>query len=255
VMDVSEARRAQEALQAAQAALAHASRVSTLGEMGASIAHEVNQPLAGIVTNGEAGLRWLDRKQPELGEVRGAMERMIRDAKRAGEVVQRLRALAAKAPPKRLLIDLNEVIGESIALLQRDIHDRRVVLKTDLANGLPPVLADRVELQQVIINLMVNGMQAMEPLTDRPRSLCVRSCGDADQALVAVQDSGVGLEPQAAARLFTPFFTTRDGGMGMGLSICRSIVESHGGRIWASSNEGPGATFRFALPLPAEGSP
>ena len=255
VMDVSEARRAEEALQAAQAALAHASRVSTLGEMGASIAHEVNQPLAGIVTNGEAGLRWLDRKQPELGEVRGAMERMIRDAKRAGEVVQRLRALAAKAPPKRLLIDLNEVIGESIALLQRDIHDRRVVLKTDLANGLPPVLADRVELKQVIINLMVNGMQAMEPLTDRPRSLCVRSCGDADQALVAVQDSGVGLEPQAAARLFTPFFTTRDGGMGMGLSICRSIVESHGGRIWASSNEGPGATFRFALPLPAEGSP
>jgi C4-dicarboxylate-specific signal transduction histidine kinase len=252
VMDVSETRKVQEALQATQAALAHAAQVATLGEMSASIAHEVNQPLAGIVTNGEAGLRWLGRQEPELGEVRGAMERIISDAKRASEVVQRLRALARKAPVKKLPLDLNDVIGESIALLQRQIQDHRVALKTDLARDLPPVLADRIELQQVIINLMVNGMQAMEPVTDIPRRLIVRSSVEADHVLVVVQDSGVGLQPGAVARLFTPFFTTRGDGMGMGLSICRSIVESHGGRIWASSNDGPGATFRFALPLRRE---
>jgi C4-dicarboxylate-specific signal transduction histidine kinase len=252
VMDVSETRKAQETLQATQAALAHAARVATLGEMSASIAHEVNQPLAGIVTNGEAGLRWLSRKEPALGEVRGAMERMISDAKRTSEVVQRLRALARKAPAKRQPLDLNDVIDESIALLQHEIQNRHIILKTDLARSLPLVLADRIELQQLIINLMVNGMQAMEPVTDQPRCLFVRSSIEADQALVVVRDSGVGLAPGTAARLFTPFFTTRHDGMGLGLSICRSIAESHGGRIWASCNDGPGATFHFTLPLRLE---
>jgi C4-dicarboxylate-specific signal transduction histidine kinase len=252
IMDVSETRTAQEALRATEVALAHAARVATLGEMSASIAHEVNQPLAGIVTNGEAGLRWLDRKQPELGEVRAAIERTIRDAKRASDVVQRLRALARKAPGQRLPLDLNEVIADSIAVLQREIQNRRIVLKTDLAPDLPAVLADRIEVQQVVINLMVNGVQAMEPACDRPRVLLVRTAIETDQAVVAVQDSGVGLDPAILARLFNPFFTTRDGGLGLGLSICRSIVESHGGRIWASANDGPGATFRFALPLKPE---
>ena len=252
VMDVTDTRNAEEALGATQAALARAARMATLGEMGASIAHEVNQPLAGIVTNGEAGLRWLDRKEPELGEVRGAMERMIRDAKRASQVVERLRALVRKTPAKRLPLDMNDVITESIALLQREVQTHRIVLKTDLARDLPLVLADRIELQQVVINLMVNGMQAMESVTDRPRLLLVRSSADETQVVVAVQDAGVGLEPAAMGRLFNPFFTTRDGGMGMGLSICRSIVEAHGGHIWASPNEGPGASFQFALPLQPE---
>jgi C4-dicarboxylate-specific signal transduction histidine kinase len=252
IMDVSETRRAQEALHATEVALAHAARVATLGEMSASIAHEVNQPLAGIVTNGAAGLRWLDRTQPDLDEVRAAIERMIRDAKRASEVVQRLRALARKAPAERRPIDLNDVVTDSIALLQREIQNRRVVLKMELASGLPAVVADRIELQQVVINLMVNAMQAMERVTERPRLLTVRTTREKDQALLAVQDAGVGLDSASLARLFNPFFTTRPEGLGLGLSICRSIVEAHGGRIWASTNDGSGATFQFALPLRAE---
>jgi C4-dicarboxylate-specific signal transduction histidine kinase len=249
LIDVSEIREAQEALHAAQTALAHAARVATLGEMSASIAHEVNQPLAGIVTNGEAGLRWLDRKEPELGEVRGTMERMIRDAKRASQVVERLRALAKKAPAQTTPLDLNEVITESAALLQREIQNHRIALQLDLAHDPPPVLAGRVELQQVVINLMMNGMQAMESVTDRPRYLVVRSSRHNDALLVSVRDSGIGIDPDNMGRLFNAFFTTKANGMGMGLSIGRSIVESYGGRIWASNNDGPGTTFQFALPL------
>ena len=194
LIDVSEARQAQEALHAAQTALAHAARVATLGEMSASIAHEVNQPLAGIVTNGEAGLRWLDRKEPDLGEVRSGMERMIRDGKRASQVVERLRALARKAPAQTMPLDLNEVITEGAALLQREIQNHRIVLQLDLTRDLPPVLAGRVELQQVVINLMMNGMQAMEPVTDRPRRLVVRSSRHDDEVLVSVRDTGVGID-------------------------------------------------------------
>lgn len=252
LMDVSETRTAQEALHAAQTALAHAARVATLGEMSASIAHEVNQPLAGIVTNGEAGLRWLDRREPEIGEVRGAMERMIRDGKRASQVVERLRALAKKAPTETAPLDLNEVIGEAVALTRREIQKHRIALRLDLARHLPPVIADRVELQQVVINLMVNGMQAMESVHEQPRHLVVRSSLEADEVLVAVQDSGTGIDPANMNRLFNAFFTTRTNGMGMGLSICRSIIESHGGRIWASNNDGPGTTFQLALPLRPE---
>jgi signal transduction histidine kinase len=251
VMDVSETRQTQEALQATQAALAHAARVASLGEMSASIAHEVNQPLAGIITNGEAGLRWLSRKEPQPEEVRDALERMIRDAKRASEVVRHLRALARKEPAEREPLDLKDVIGECVRLLQGEIQRRRVVIKTDLAPNLPKVIANRIELQQVIINLMVNGMQAMDLVSERPRHLTVDSTIESDMAVVAVADSGSGLDSGIESRLFSPFFTTRAGGMGMGLSICRTIVESHGGRIWASSNQGPGATFRFSLPFEA----
>jgi PAS domain S-box-containing protein len=253
LIDVTEAREAQESLHAAQTALAHAARVATLGEMSASIAHEVNQPLAGIVTNGEAGLRWLDRKEPDLGEVRSAMERIIRDGKRASQVVERLRALARKAPAQTMILDLNEVITEGVALIQREIQSHRVALQLDLARDLPPVLAGRVELQQVVINLMMNGMQAMEPVTDRPRRLVVRSCARGEEVLVSVQDSGIGINPENMARLFNAFFTTRANGMGMGLSIGRSIIESYGGRIWASNNDAAGTTFQFALPVRARG--
>jgi C4-dicarboxylate-specific signal transduction histidine kinase len=252
LMDVTEIRSAHEALQASQASLARASRVATIGEMSASIAHEVNQPLAGIVTNGEAGLRWLDREEPQLGEVRGVMERMICDAIRASEVVQRLYALVRKSSSRRQPLDFNDVVSESAALLQREIQMHRVVLSIELATGSAPVIADRIELQQVIINLMVNGMQAMEPVTDRPRHLLIRSVVRENEVLVAVQDSGVGLDSASMARLFSPFFTTREGGVGLGLSICRTIIEAHGGRIWASSNDGPGATFQIALPLQLE---
>jgi C4-dicarboxylate-specific signal transduction histidine kinase len=255
LIDVTEARQAQEALLTAQAALAHSARVAALGEMSASIAHEVNQPLAAIVTNGEAGLRWIDRSEPDLGEVRDAMKRMIRDGKRASQFVERLRALARKAPVLNTPLDLNEVITEGVALVQREIQNHRIVLRLDLVRDLPPVLAGRVELQQVVINLMVNGMQAMEPVTDRPRHLLVRSSVQADEVLVSVHDSGVGIDPANMGRLFNAFFTTRSNGMGMGLSICRSIVESYGGRVWASNNAGPGTTFQFALPVRAQGVP
>jgi PAS domain S-box-containing protein len=249
--DVSETRQAQEALHTAQTALAHAARVATLGEMSASIAHEVNQPLAGIVTNGEAALRWLDRREPDLGEARSAIERMVRDGKRASQVVDHLRALVRKAPVQSTRLDLNEVIAEGVALIQREIHDRRAALQLDLASGLPAVVADRVELQQVVINLVVNGVQAMEAATDRPRDLVVRSFAQAGEVVVSVRDAGIGIDPSNINRLFNAFFTTKAQGMGMGLSICRSIIEFHGGRIWASNNAGPGMTFQFALPLSA----
>jgi signal transduction histidine kinase len=251
LMDVSETREAQECLHTAQTALAHAARVATLGEMSASIAHEVNQPLAGIVTNGEAALRWLDRGEPEFGEVRGAIERMVRDGERASQVVKRLRALARKAPAQTMHLDLNEVIAESVALVQHEIHNRRTALQLDLASSLPAVVADRVELQQVVINLVTNSVQAMEAVPDRPRHLVVRSFAQADEVVVSVRDSGIGIEPSSMGRLFNAFFTTKADGMGMGLSICRSIIQSHGGRIWASNNTGPGMTFQFALPLKA----
>ena len=251
LMDVSETREAQECLHAAQTALAHAARAATLGEMSASIAHEVNQPLAGIVTNGEAALRWLDRGEPELSEARGAIERMVRDGERASQVVKRLRALARKAPAQTVRLDLNEVIAESVALVQREIHNHRTALQLDLASSLPAVVADRVELQQVVINLVANSLQAMEAVPDRPRHLVIRSFAQADEVVVSVRDSGIGIEPSSMNRLFNAFFTTKADGMGMGLSICRSIIQSHGGRIWASNNTGPGMTFQFALPLKA----
>jgi two-component system sensor kinase FixL len=251
--DITERNRTQEALHRVQAELAHVARVTTLGELTASIAHEVNQPLAGIVTNGAACLRWLGREPPELDEARRAVESMISDGVRASEVVSRLRALSRKAAPQRVLLNLNEVIEEIVRLVQRELLNSRIVARLELARALPPVLGDRVQLQQVIMNLLINGVQAMEPVTDRPRELLIQSrCQDADRVLVEVRDSGVGIDAENVDRLFNAFFTTRPDGMGMGLSICRSIIEAHGGRIWASRNAGPGATFQFNLPLPGE---
>jgi C4-dicarboxylate-specific signal transduction histidine kinase len=240
---------AELALRQAQADLAHVTRMTTLGELTASIAHEVNQPLAAIVTNGAACLRWLAPERPDLDEARAAVECMISDGHRASEVIQRLRALCQKTDPQKTLLDINEVIEEALLLVQREVLDHRVALQRDLSPALTPVLGDRVQLQQVIINLVMNGMEAMAAVSDRRRGLLIRSHQHAaDQVIVMVQDSGVGIEPENVDRLFGSFFTTKPGGMGMGLSICRSIIEAHDGRLWASRNTGPGATFQFTLP-------
>ena len=247
--DVTERKRAEEALQRAHAELAHATRMTTLGELAASIAHEVNQPLAGIVTHGEACLRWLGRAEPQLDEVRSAVERMIGDGRRASDVVRRLRELAKKGNLQAVPQSVNDIVEEAVQLVQREISSHRVMLRLDLSAGLPPVLADRVQLQQVIINLILNAIQAMATVTDRPRELLIRSGRTEDgQVQLTVRDRGSGIDPLVADRLFQPFFTTKPDGMGMGLSISRSIVEAHGGRIWALGNAGPGATVHLALP-------
>jgi PAS domain S-box-containing protein len=247
-----ERKRAEEALHQAQAALAHVTRVTTLGELAASIAHEINQPLAGVVTNGQACLRWLAREVPDLEEAQAAAERIIRDGQRASAVIQRIRALATKTDPHKVPLELNDVIRDVVRLVHREVLGHRVALRTALEAVLPPVVGDRVQLQQVLINLVINGIEAMASVTDRPRQLVIRSYQpDADQVCVAVQDAGIGIDPASMDRLFHAFFTTKPGGMGMGLSISRSIIEAHGGRPWASRNIGPGATVQFTLPLPS----
>nr|WP_245445975.1 ATP-binding protein [Mesorhizobium kowhaii] len=248
VTDVTATRRAEEALRQSQAELAHVTRLTTLGELTASIAHEVNQPLATIVTNGEVCLRWLAREVPDLAEVREALRDMISNGRRAGGIIQRLRALSKRTETQKVGLDINNAISEMIPLVHQEALGRRVSLRLELAPALPAVLGDRVQLQQVIINLIVNGIEAMAPVTDRSRDLVVRSqLDDSGQVLVAVEDSGVGIDPGNAKQIFNAFFTTKPSGMGMGLSICRSIIENHGGKLWATRNAGPGATFQFAL--------
>jgi two-component system, LuxR family, sensor kinase FixL len=249
LMDITAAKQAEEALQAAQASLAHVTRVTALGELTASIAHEVNQPLAAIVTYGDAGLRWLNREVPELDEVRSAVERMIDCANLAGEVIARLRALSRKTASDKMRLDINEVVNEVLSLIRREVSNHQVLVRLDLASPLAAVFGDRVQLQQVILNLLINGIQAMAAVDDRPRELLIRSRQhNFNQILVEVHDSGVGISPEHVGQLFNAFFTTKTDGMGMGLSICRSIIEVHGGRIWASHNDGPGTTFHFTLP-------
>jgi C4-dicarboxylate-specific signal transduction histidine kinase len=249
LMDITATRKAQEALHTAQSELAHVTRLTTLGEMSASIAHEVNQPLASVVTNGDACLRWLGHDVPQLDEARSAVERMISGASHASDVISRIRALSKKGAFERARLDVNEVINDVLVLMRREITDHRVSLRLDLGSSLPPVNGDRVQLQQVIMNLLMNGIQAMRPVTDRRRELLIRSREHgSDQMLVAVEDSGIGIEPENLDRLFNAFFTTKPDGMGIGLSICRSIIEQHDGRIWATRNAGTGSTFQFTLP-------
>jgi PAS domain S-box-containing protein len=248
-----EAKRAQEQLLALQAELAHATRVTTLGELSASIAHEVGQPLGAIVTGGEACLRWLGRRTPQPEEVRACVELMIAEGRRASEIVLRIRSLTTRAAPQKTQLGLNEVVKEVVLLVQREVLHHRISLRLKLASGLPPVLGDRVQLQQVLINLVINGIQAMADAGDDPRELLIESRDDkGGHVVVAVQDSGPGIDPANVDRVFEAFFTTKSNGMGMGLSICRSIIEAHGGRLWASSNAGRGAVFQFSLPPIAE---
>jgi C4-dicarboxylate-specific signal transduction histidine kinase len=252
--EMRERQRAEEALQKSQAELAHVTRVMTLGELMASLAHEVNQPLAAVVTNAQACLRWLALEPPRPDEARAAVERIVRDSNRASEVIQRIRALVKKSEPQMVALDINDLIREAISLEQREMLNQQVSLRTELASALPPVLGDRVQLQQVVINLVMNALEAMAPVTDRPRDMLIRSQrDDSNEVLVAVQDSGTGIDSENSERLFNAFFTTKPTGMGMGLSICRSIIAAHGGRLWVSPNAEHGATFQFTLPSNSQG--
>jgi phosphoglycerate-specific signal transduction histidine kinase len=249
LMDVTAAKNAEEALHRSQSQLAHVTRVTTLGEMAASIAHEVNQPLAAVITNAEAGLRWLNRDVPDVGEVRSAIERIKSEAYRASEVIRRIRGLSRKTDPSHVRVDLTEVLQESVALVRREIRRHRVNLTIDTHAEANWVKGDRVQLQQVIINLLMNAMQAMSSMQAKERTLSasLERAPNGD-ALLRIKDNGPGVSALNLPSLFNPFFTTKPEGMGMGLSICRSIIDAHGGRIWVESELGQGAALSFSLP-------
>ncbi|WP_404294524.1 PAS domain S-box protein (plasmid) [Microvirga sp. RSM25] len=249
VMDMTERRRAEEALHKAHAELAHVTRVTTMSALTASIAHEVNQPLGAIVTNANAALRWLAHEPPDLGEARETLERIARDGHRASEVIGRVRALLRKKTTVAEQVNLNDLIQNVAALVHGEVAQHRVLLRTELAPDLPLVAGDQVQLQQVLLNLVLNGLEAMKEVAERPRELLIRSRREDAGVLVSVQDAGVGLDPQNAERMFEAFYTTKAAGMGLGLAICGSIIEAHGGRLWASANEPRGAVFHFSLPI------
>ena len=279
-IDITERKRAERelrqkevSLREAQSNLAHISRLTTMGVLAASIVHEVNQPIAGIVTNANAALRWLAGEVPNLNETGETIRRIVRDGKRAGEIVGRIRALAKKAPPQKDWLDLNQAIGEVIAIARSELQRHRVSLQTQLANDLPLITGDRIQLQQVILNLLVNAIEAISEVSEGPRELWVSSQKVAEipdeanqgkfasessagaartHVLIAVRDSGAGLDASALNRLFDAFYTTKSQGLGMGLLISRSIVEAHGGRLWAKANVPRGAVFQFTLPISAD---
>jgi signal transduction histidine kinase len=251
VMDVTAIRAAEAALRSARTELAHVMRVTSLGELTASIAHEVNQPLGAVVANAEACIGWLDREQPDLAEARAAIARIVSDGLRAGEVIRRVRALVKRAESEVTLLDINEVVIEAVGFLRHELERSGVSVRLELGAQPITVLADRVQLQQVLINLAMNAIEAMQSTTDRPRDLLVRSHRDGTRAQVAVTDNGIGIPREHIKRIFEAFFTTKSSGMGMGLSICRSIIEAHGGRIGVSSPERGGTTFELSMPLQA----
>ncbi len=253
VQDVTERRLSEQALGKVRSELAHVARVTTLGALTASIAHEVNQPLAGIITNASTCLRMLAADPPNVDGARETARRTIRDANRASEVITRLRALFAKQAATTEAVDLNEATREVIALSLSDLQRRRVILRPELADDLPPATGDRVQLQQVILNLLLNASDAMSGVDDRPRQLVIRTERDeGDRVRLTVQDAGVGVDSHSVDRLFEAFYTTKRDGMGIGLSVSRSIIESHHGRLWAAPNDGPGATFSFSIPCRPE---
>jgi C4-dicarboxylate-specific signal transduction histidine kinase len=255
--DISERKLAEEtvrakdqALQATRAELARVSRVMTMGELTASIAHEVNQPLAAMVTNAAAIKRWLASDPPDIARARRALQSISDDGRRAGEVIHRIRALVQRRPPLMVPLGVNDAIGDVLALAQQELRANGVVLAKRLAKDLPPVLGDRIQLQQVLLNLVVNAIEAMSTVKDRPRELTITSGLDgADGVLVQVSDTGPGLEGEQGDHLFEAFYTTKAEGLGIGLSISRSIIEAHGGRLSAMQNEPHGAIFHFTLPV------
>jgi PAS domain S-box-containing protein len=251
VQDLTQRKRAEEALKEAQTELAHVSRVTTIGEMTASIAHEVNQPLAAIVTNGQASLRLLSRDVPDIEGAREALESMIDDGLRASDVISRIRALMKKSAPEKALLNINETIQEVAAMVASELIKNHVFMQMKLGTALPPVMGDRVQLQQVLLNLILNASDAMKGKESKPKELLISSQKkEPDHVLVMVRDSGKGFDPESAEHIFDAFYTTKnkDGGVGLGLSISRTIIEAHGGKIWATSNEGRGATLQFTLP-------
>jgi PAS domain S-box-containing protein len=248
--EMIERKRAEEALHEARVELARVSRVVTIGELATSIAHEVNQPLTAVVTNADAAQRWLAGATPNLEEAREALGRIKRDGNRASDVIARIRMLVRKTGTEKEKLDMNETIQETVALAQGEARRNGVALRTELAGDVPLVLGDRVQLQQVMLNLIMNGLEAMNWVADRPRELVISSWKDqADKIRVTVKDFGVGLEPAGTERLFEAFYTTKPQGIGIGLSISRSIIEAHNGRLWAARNDGPGASFQFTLPI------
>jgi C4-dicarboxylate-specific signal transduction histidine kinase len=253
VARMEEQRRTQAALLAARTELARVARITTIGELTASIAHEVNQPIAAVVANADACVAWLARPVPDLAEARAAAERAVQGATRASEVIVRIRSMIVKAAPEKEQVQLNSVIRETAALAAGQAERNGVTLDLALVAPLPLVFGDRIQLQQVILNLAVNGIEAMSAVHERRRVLTIRSESAAPgQVRISVQDSGTGIKPENADRLFDAFFTTRPGGMGMGLSISRSIIEAHGGRLWVESDGSSGSVFRFTLPATKE---
>jgi C4-dicarboxylate-specific signal transduction histidine kinase len=252
--EIAERGAAQESLIRAQAEIARIARVTTMGELAASIAHELNQPLGSIVTSGDACLRWLAAKPPNLGEARQAVEAIIRDGTRASSVLVRTRGLLRRGERARERLDINDVIREVIALLDSELRGNGASLLTEMPRNLPLVVADRVLLQQVILNLIMNAIEAMRGVSDRGRVLRIRTEEQPSGSIaVLVQDSGVGIDPEHLSRMFEAFHTTKVQGIGMGLTISRSIIEAHGGRLWAVANDGPGSTFCFTLPIDVGG--
>jgi C4-dicarboxylate-specific signal transduction histidine kinase len=250
IIDVTERKQAEEAMHSAQTELAQFSRAIVMGELAASIAHEVNQPLAAVVTSGNAGLTWLAGAAPNLEEARVCLERIIRDGKRAADVIARIRALLSQTEMSKERLDINEAIQEVAALAQAELRRNAVALRMDLTADLPPILGDRVQLQQVMLNLIMNGIEAMSMVMDRPAELMITTQRhEADAVRVRVADCGAGIDSERMKRIFDRFYTTKVGGLGMGLSISRSIIEAHGGRLWATQNAGPGAMLQFTLPI------
>jgi PAS domain S-box-containing protein len=245
----AEARDSERRYREMQMELAHANRLATMGQLTASIAHEVNQPIAAAATNAAAALRWLWARPPDLEEVRLALDRIVKDAKRAGDVIGRIRELVKKAPPRNDLLDMNQVIREVIEFTRGEATKNGASVQTALGEGLPPVEGDRVQLQQVVLNLIVNAIQAMGAVAEGPRELFISTTqADPDGVLDAVRDSGLGVTSANVEQLFAPFYTTKPDGLGMGLSICRSIIEAHGGRLWVTTNLPRGAIFHFTVP-------
>jgi C4-dicarboxylate-specific signal transduction histidine kinase len=251
-MDVTERKLAEAALREAQADLARINRVTTMGELTASLAHEINQPIAAAVTNANTTLRWLTREHPDLEEARASALRIVKDGTRAAEIITRMRLLFKKGTQQRELVDINDVVREMIVLLRGEAPRYSISFRTELTADLPRFMADRVQLQQVLMNLMLNGIEAMKEV-EGARELTIKSQrAENDHVLISVSDSGVGLPPQFADQIFNAFFTTKGQGTGMGLSISRSIVEAHGGRLWANNNSTRGASFYISLPTNSE---
>jgi C4-dicarboxylate-specific signal transduction histidine kinase len=247
--ELIERQQAEEALRAAQAQLAHMARMTTLGELAASIAHEVNQPLAAVVTNGDAGLRWLSQTPPNVEEARSSMKEMVRQGHRASDVIAKTRALIKKSPPLITTLYLNQLVEEVLVLTRQQVAEHAITVRTELDADIPSVSGDSVQLQQVLANLILNAIEATIEMKNGARELLLTSkLQGANEVVIAIQDSGIGIDPHHIEELFKPFFTTKASGLGMGLAISRSIIEGHGGRLWATSNEGHGATFQFSLP-------